>query len=101
MTVDLKDWLQESTIYDGTAKTVDAIGTFVLAWPELVAFEAGCLALTICMVLWVRAGKRLPKITQGELDEMKRRTQLESLYADKVHDFMLDMLTNGEITRKE
>jgi len=96
----MDQWLKESTVYDATAKGLDAIGTFILEWPELVAFEAGCLALAILMAWWMRFSKRSPT-TQGEEDEMRRMVQLESTYADKIGDFMLDMLVSGEITRKE
>ena len=77
---------------------VDAAVAFVAAWPELVAFESGCLVLAISL-FWLINRKKTEK--SGEQDDMKRRVQLESTYADKIHDFMLDMLFKGEITRKE
>lgn len=92
------EWLKETTISDALAKSVDAVGTFVLTEPELVFYEAMCGLLLIILV-WVVLRKN--KTPQGEQDEMKRRIQLESVYADKVHDFMLDMLMKNEITRKE
>lgn len=95
--MNINTWLQETTINDVIVKTGNVIVTFVLEWPELVAFEAGCLLLAIGL-FWLINRKKTP---QGEADEMKRRGQLESVYADRIHDFMLDMLVKGEITRKE
>jgi hypothetical protein len=92
------DWLKETTISDALTQSTAAVGTFVLNEPELVFFEATCAILLIIVMLLMRRKNRPP---QGEQDEMKRRAQLESIYADKVHDFMLDMLGKGEITRKE
>lgn len=92
------DWLKETTISDALTKSVDAVGTFVLNEPELVFYEALCGILLIILVLVLLRKNKTP---QGEQDEMKRRTHLESVYADKVHDFMLDMLMKEEITRKE
>jgi hypothetical protein len=92
------EWLKETTISDALRQGIDTVGTFVLNEPELVFFETCAIILILILVLMIRRQNRLP---QGEQDEMKRRVQLESIYADKVHDFMLDMLTKGEITRKE
>lgn len=93
-------WMQETTISDAFAKTGDNVVRFVLDNPEIVTFEAGCAALALAIWLMMRRinTKKLP---EGEQDEMKRRVGLESVYADKIHDFMLDMLVKGEITRKE
>src|SRR6266576_4501059 len=93
------EWLKDTTISDTFNKGVDTVGTFILTYPELVVFEAGCAALALSLWLLWRWRKNRP--TNGEQDEMKRRTQLESIYADKVHDFMLDMLHKRDITRKE
>lgn len=92
------DWLKETTIYDVFDRSVNAIGTYILNEPELVLLQATCALLVIFLVLVSRSKN---KATQGEQDEMKRRAQLDSVYADKVHDFMLDMLMKEEITRKE
>lgn len=92
------EWLKETTISDALAKSVDVVGTFVLNEPELVFYEALC-GILIAVLVWVLLRKN--KIPQGEQDEMKRRAQLDSVYADKVHDFMLEMLMKEEITRKE
>lgn len=94
------DWLKETTVSDAFTKSVDAVGTFILTYPEFVALAAGWVALAISLWLLIRWRKK-NKTTNGEQDEMKRRVQLESIYADKVHDFMLDMLMKKEITRKE
>lgn len=93
------DWLKETTVSDYLTRGVDGVGTFILDNPEFVAFEAACAALALSLYLLMRWRKN--KTPQGEQDEMKRRTQLESIYADRVHDFMLDMLMKGDITRKE
>lgn len=92
------DWLKETTIYDAFDKGVNAVGIYILNNPELVLLQAACALLGIFLVLVSRIKNKTP---QGEQDEMKRRVQLESIYADKVHDFMLDMLWKNEITRKE
>jgi hypothetical protein len=92
------EWLKETTISDTLRQSIDTVGTFVLNEPELVFYESMCGILLIVLVLVMRHKNRPP---QGEQDEMKRRVQLESVYADKVHDFMLEMLMKGEITRKE
>jgi hypothetical protein len=101
MAIDVREWRMEATsaITDAFGNSVDAVGTFVFNYPELVTFEAGCAALAGS--LWLLMRYRKNRKTQGEVDEMKRIVQLESTYADKIHDFMLDMLVKGEINRKE
>lgn len=100
---ELVTWLQGTTLSDVLVRGVNSVGRFVMEWPELVAFEAGCAAVAGGMWLMLRKNKkRTPdQVKQGEQDEMKRRVQLEGVYADRIHDFMLDMLGKGEITRKE
>lgn len=90
--------MKETTTYDTFYRGVDAVGTYILNEPGLVMLQATCALLVIFLVLVSRIKN---KATQGEQDEMKRRAQLDSVYADKVHDFMLDMLMKEEITRKE
>lgn len=38
---------------------------------------------------------------RGLNEDMKRRVKLEATYADRIHDFMFDLLCKGEITRHE
>lgn len=89
------------TVSEAIAKAGNATAAFVLEYPGLVAFEL--IGILLVFLWWVtRKKKQTPQqVRQGEQDEMKRRVQLESTYADKIHDFMLDMLGRGEITRKE
>lgn len=97
MKIDLAVWSTEAQA--AISHGVDVIGNLIFTYPEIIAFEAGCAALALALWLLMRHQKNKP--AKGELDEMKRRTELEATYADKVHDFMLDMLVKGEITRKE
>lgn len=95
MTIDLIEWREAVTTAAGSA--VDAAGTMVFDHPDAVTIAA-ILGVVVAAHRW---WPRRKKDTQGEQDEMKRRVQLESTYADKIHDFMLDLLTKGVITRKE
>lgn len=84
-------------------EVADAFGKgvrFVFDNPEFVTLEATLVAILITVLLVRRFYPPKAK-ARGEVDEMKRRVQLESLYSDKIHDFMLDLYSKGEINRKE
>lgn len=96
MAIDLLEWREQAiTAASGAAEVA---GTFVFDHPDVITVSAIFGILILGHRWWVNRKKKEP---QGEFDEMKRMVQLESLYADKIGDFMLDMLVNGEITRKE
>lgn len=69
---------------------------FMFTNPGAAAIIAAVPAAVITSFFVMRKTQR-----RGLNDDMKRRVQLESAYADKIHDFMLDMLVKGEITRRE
>lgn len=71
----------------------DNVSNFVIDNEGILVFEV--VAAVAAFALW-RAMH--PK---NKADDMKRRTQLESTYADKIQDFMLQMLVDGDITRAE
>lgn len=92
--MDLLEMRLQTQEYLGTVFVGAA--NFMFTNPGMTAIVAAVPAAIITAYVMVRLTPR-----RDVDEEMKRRIKLETHYADRIHDFMLDDLVNGVITRKE
>jgi len=71
---------------------------FISNHSEIVVFETGCLATAIALIFVMR---RMERPQKPRDEEMRRRIQLDSMYADRFGDALFDMLMENVITRHE
>lgn len=90
-------------LHDIRVDMQDSLGSMLLSTVDFMFTNPGTAALVAAVpaavIVTLYVAKKMNR--QGLDDDMRRKVQLESHYADRIHDFMLDDLTNGVISRKE